>query len=91
MQRPKYKIWHYVLTTALLLISPLLIAQLVQTNTAHMSENVLTLTYSIFGIIAVLMLIPIAYKLLYTYNKSIENLENRFDEYLDKPIKSLLR
>lgn len=90
MQRPKYKIWHYVLTMALLLISPLLIARLVQSNTAHMSENVLILTYSIFGVIAVLMLIPIAYGLFYTYNKSIKHLENRFDEYLDKPLKILL-
>ena len=90
MQRSKCKIWHYVLTMALLLISPLLIAQLVQSNTAHMSENALILTYSILGIIAVLMLIPIAYGLFYTYNKSIKDLENRFDEYLDKPLKSLL-
>ena len=91
IQRPKYKIWYYLLTTILLALSPLLIGRLLLSSNNGISHDMTVIIYSLFGFISVVMLIPIAMKLLHEYHHSINEIEKTFDEYLDDPMRMFHR
>ena len=84
IQQPRYKIWHYLWTTLLLAISPLVLARFLRSSNIN-SPDLLYTVYAVFGSLAVIMLIPIATKLLYNYQHSVEEIEKTFDDYLANP------
>ena len=87
---PVYSFWHIMVSGILLLASPLFLRYMAG-NVAdfNLSQDMLIFLFALYGALLVLIILPVAFKLIQSYSEDIHDIERSLDDMLDHPAKSI--
>ncbi len=89
---PVYRLWHLLAAALMLASSPVLLKYLLTKNPSlYLNEYTLISLFVYFGILIVLVLLPLTFQLFGQYETKIHEIEKAFDHYLEHPVRNLAK
>lgn len=90
IREPLYQIWHILAAGTLAFVSPFFLKHFVEQRGLQLSGDMLTVVFAGYGILIVLLIVPLSYRLFDLFNEDVHDLEHRVDAFLDQnPVRSL--
>jgi len=86
---PVYNAWHLVISTGILILSPVLLKRTLEAG--ELSPPGIALLFGFYGVFIFLMLLPLCSILYRTYGGRIDQLERKCDDLLDHPVAGISR
>lgn len=84
LSEPFYRIWHVLAAGLLVLVSPLFIKRLAGHYAGvQLSQDMQLVLFAMYGLLLLLLLLPLTYRLLDAYNQDIHDLERSADDFLE--------
>ena len=80
---PMYRLWHILAAGFLVFVSPLFLRHFAQHGGMQLSGDMLTVVFAGYGILIVLLILPLSYRLFEMFNADVHDFEHRVDALLD--------
>ncbi|MBI3394670.1 MAG: hypothetical protein HY042_02430 [Spirochaetia bacterium] len=85
---PAYKTWQLLIAVIVTIVSPIALAR---SKFLGIDDDATAVLFGLYGVLTVLVVLPISFQLFSAYRKRFEKLERDFDAVLDHPIKEIGR
>ena len=90
IREPFYRVWHILFVGLLVFLSPLFLRYFAAHGGMQLSGDMLTLVFAGYGILIMLLILPLSYRLFDLWGDDVHDLEHRVDAFLDEnPLRSL--